>query len=125
MKRVLVGILVVMGLMGCLAQPVMATSDLNDNICDDFDGELGQVAGCGEDGRADQVANRVIEIVSGVLGVVAVGVMIYGGFVFLTSNGDASKVTKGKNVILYGLIGLIVALLAYAIVRFVGGVIGR
>ncbi len=62
---------------------------------------------------------NVINTVLGILGIIAVVVMILGGITFLTSQGDANKVQKGKNTILYGLVGLIVALLAFAIVNFV------
>ena len=63
----------------------------------------------------------IINVILSVLGIVAVIVIILGGFTYITSNGDAAKVTKGKNIILYGVIGLVVALLAFAIVNFVLG----
>ena len=63
--------------------------------------------------------NLIINVVLGVLGVVAVIVIIVGGFTYMTSNGDPAKTTKGRNIILYGIIGLVVALLAFAIVNFV------
>ena len=37
----------------------------------------------------------------------------------MTSQGDSAKVAKGKNTLIYGVVGLIVALLAFAIVNFV------
>lgn len=61
----------------------------------------------------------VINVVIGVIGFIAVVMMIMGGISFATSQGDSSKVAKARNTILYGVIGLIVALLAYAIVNFV------
>ena len=61
----------------------------------------------------------IINWVIGVLGIVAVVVMIMGGVTYMTSSGDAGKVKKAKDTILYGLIGLIVAALAFAIVNFV------
>ena len=41
------------------------------------------------------------------------------GVTYMTSSGDASKVKKAKDTILYGIIGLIVAALAFAVVNFV------
>ena len=61
----------------------------------------------------------IINAVIGVLGIVCVVVMIIGGVNYMTSSGDASKVKKAKDTILYGLIGLIVCVLAFAIVNFV------
>ena len=62
---------------------------------------------------------NVINVILGVLGVVAVIVIILGGFTFITSQGDAGKVMKGRNTILWGVVGLVVALLAFVIVNFV------
>ena len=45
--------------------------------------------------------------------------VIIGGIQYTTSGGDSAAVTKAKNTILYGIVGLVIALLAYAIVNFV------
>ena len=63
--------------------------------------------------------NIAINVVLGVLGLLAVIVIIYGGFMYTTSAGDASKIKKAKDTIMYGVVGLVIALLAYAIVNFV------
>ena len=49
--------------------------------------------------------------------------IVMGGISFATSQGDASKTTKARNTILYGVVGLVVALLAFAIVNFVLGAV--
>lgn len=61
----------------------------------------------------------ILNAIIGVLALVAVVVMIVGGISYMTSSGDAGKVKKAKDTILYGLIGLIVCVLAFAIVNFV------
>lgn len=63
--------------------------------------------------------NKIINVVLGVLGVVAVGVVIYGGFLFLTAQGDPGRIKKGKDSITWGIIGLIIALLSWSIINFV------
>lgn len=63
--------------------------------------------------------NKIINVVIGVLGVVAVAVVIYGGFLFLTAQGDPGKIRKGKDSITWGIIGLIIALLSWSIINFV------
>ncbi len=65
------------------------------------------------------VLQVVINVVLGVIAFVAVVMIIVGGIQYTTSAGDAGKVTKAKNTILYGVIGLVIALLAFAIVNFV------
>ena len=62
---------------------------------------------------------NIINGVIGVLGLVCVVVMIIGGVNYMTSSGDTGKVKKAKDTILYGLIGLIVCVLAFALVNFV------
>ena len=66
---------------------------------------------------------NVINVVLGILGVVAVVVIILGGFSFITSQGDAGKVMKGRNTIIWGVVGLIVSLSAFVIVNLVIGAI--
>src|SRR5690606_11396716 len=53
------------------------------------------------------------------LGAVAVIMIIIGGFRYVTSGGDSSSTTSAKNTIMYAVIGLVVAILAYAIVQFI------
>ena len=68
----------------------------------------------------------IISVILGVVGLIAVVVIILGGIQYMTSSGDAGKVKKAKDTIMYGVIGLVVALLAFAIVNFVlGDVFGQ
>lgn len=60
-----------------------------------------------------------INIAFALIGIVAVIVIILGGINYATSQGDASKITKGKKMLITGIVGLIIALLAFAIVNFV------
>lgn len=54
-----------------------------------------------------------------VLGAISVVMIVIGGIKYTTSNGDSSQVTSAKNTIMYAVIGLIVAIMAYSIVNFV------
>ena len=58
-----------------------------------------------------------------IIGAVAVVMLIYGGFRYVTSGGDASAVTSAKNTILYAIVGLIIAFLAFAAVNWILGAI--
>ncbi len=62
---------------------------------------------------------QIIQVVIGVLGIVTVAIIILGGIQYVTSVGDSQKVKKAKDTILYGVIGLVIAILAFAIVNFV------
>lgn len=54
-----------------------------------------------------------------IVGGLAVVMVIYGGFKYITSGGDAQAVASAKNTIIYAVIGIAVAVLAYAITKFV------
>ena len=76
----------------------------------------------GAQATGDTLPDRIIGIVNiviGVLGIVCVIVMIIGGINYMTSSGDSGKVKKAKDTILYGVIGLIICILAVAIINFV------
>jgi len=53
------------------------------------------------------------------IGAVSVLMLIYGGIRYTISGGDSNAVTGAKNTILYAIVGIVIALLAYAIVNFV------
>lgn len=65
------------------------------------------------------VVTTILNIIIGVLGIVCVVVIILGGVQYMTSTGEAAKVKKGKDTILYGVIGLVICALATVIVNFV------
>lgn len=72
--------------------------------------------------EAKQVSTRIetaINVVLSFVGVAATAVIILGGIQYITSQGDAAKAAKARNVILYGVVGLIICLLAFAIVNLV------
>ena len=81
-------------------------------------GQEVKTVGDGNNNLVDSVSD-IISVVIGILGLVCVVVMIIGGVNYMTSAGDAGKVKKGKDTILYGLIGLIVCVLAFALVNWV------
>ena len=55
----------------------------------------------------------------GIAALVAVGFIVYGGITFTMSKGDASKVNRARNMLLYSIVGLIVVVLAFTITTFV------
>lgn len=62
---------------------------------------------------------RIINTVLGLLGIIAVSLIVYAGFIIMTSGGDETKVAGGKKIIINAVIGLVVILSAFAIVKFV------
>lgn len=54
-----------------------------------------------------------------IIGAVAVIMIIVGGIRYVTSGGDANAATSARNTIMYAVVGLLIAAIAYAIVNFV------
>lgn len=67
----------------------------------------------------DNTVAQVLNILSVIIAVVAVVVIIINGLRFVTSGGDASKVSSAKNGILFAIVGLAVVAMAQFIVKFV------
>ena len=70
------------------------------------------------------IFSTIINILLFLIGAISVVMIVFAGFQYATSGGDAGKVTSAKNTILYAVIGIVVALLAYAIIRFVTNQLG-
>ena len=66
-----------------------------------------------------EIIQTIVRILLFLIGAVSVIMIIIGGFRYVISQGDSGAVTSAKNTILYAVIGLIVAIFAWAIVDFV------
>jgi len=63
----------------------------------------------------------VIRILLSFLGIIAIVIILYGGFVWLTSGGSEEKVGSAKKIISAGVVGLVIIFVAYALATFVIG----
>ncbi len=72
-------------------------------------------------GSADlkQTVVNIITFVLGLLGLIAVIMILYGGFIWLTAGGNEDKVDSAKKIISAAAVGLVVILISWAIVQFV------
>ena len=68
---------------------------------------------------ANTLIKNIVNTMLFLVGVLSVIMIIYGGIQYVISVGDSGKVAKAKNTIIYAIVGLIVAILSYAIVNFV------
>ena len=75
----------------------------------------------GSETKAEDVVKNIISILFWIIGILAVIVIIYAGITFITAAGNPSKVAQAKTMIIYAVIGLVVAILAYTIVNFIVG----
>ena len=68
---------------------------------------------------ANDLIGTLVNTLLFIVGTLSTVMIIVGGIFYATSNGDAGKVAKAKNTIMYSVVGLVVSLLAYAIVNWV------
>lgn len=67
----------------------------------------------------DVTINNIITAVLGLVGIIALGVILYGGFRWMTAAGNEEAVGEAKKIITAGVIGLIIVIVAWAVVSFV------
>ncbi|MBM3205164.1 hypothetical protein FJZ48_04300 [Candidatus Uhrbacteria bacterium] len=70
-------------------------------------------------GDVRQTASRIINVALGFLGIIAVVIVLLGGFKYMISGGNEEKTHEAKNLIVSGIIGLAIILSAWAITSFV------
>ena len=66
-----------------------------------------------------QTIGNIVKIFLGFLGILAVVLIIYAGFLWMTAGGDSAKVDKAKDYIKNAVIGIVIILAAYIITNFV------
>ncbi len=71
----------------------------------------------GDGGALTTIVNAMLFII----GFLSVIMLIFGGLRYIISGGNAAAVTTAKNTILYAIVGLVIAIFAYAVVNFVIG----
>lgn len=79
------------------------------------------------DGGGNQIWDAlkgIINLLITIAGIISVIMIIVGGIKYTTSGGDAKSITSGKDTLVYAVIGLVIAIMAFAIVNFVIGKIG-
>ncbi len=69
------------------------------------------------------IALAGVDIMLRIAAMVAVGYIIYAGFQYMTSNGEPERAKNAKNTIVNALVGLVIAIVASALVSFIGNTI--
>lgn len=72
-----------------------------------------------EQGDPRVIIGRVIQIILSMLGVIALGLIIYAGSIWMTSNGEEEKIRNAKNILKNAVIGLIIILSSWAITTYI------
>lgn len=129
MKRFFVVLALIGGLLTALPVPTTYAKDLIGDACNEAKGgnasdpTVSNTATCSPQSASTSdptaVAKTVVDVLLLILGMISVIMIVVGGFRYVVSSGDKAAVTSAKNTILYAVVGLVIALLAYAIVSFV------
>ena len=77
----------------------------------------------GKTASIDTIVGNVLLTGMSLIGVVFFVLMIYGGILWMTSNGDEKAVKKSQNLLIAGVIGMIIVFSAFAITSFVGNIL--
>jgi magnesium-transporting ATPase (P-type) len=114
-QYIISGVLAFVALFGLAAVPTASVLAVNpaDKVGD------GVTAAGGSGQQLEPQIQQVINVLLFIIGVISVIMIILGGIRYVLSNGDSAQITSAKNTVLYSVIGLVVALLGYAIVNFV------
>lgn len=75
---------------------------------------LGKPGGC-----IATFAGAAIKALAGLFGALFFGLILWGGFQYLLSQGDKAKVTKARETIVNAVVGLLIVVISYSIVNFV------
>jgi hypothetical protein len=123
-----VGLIVAVALMFVVAVPVFAQDaaqqQINAGLCTGSNLEFTEdtsTADCSTSDATERINNlihTIVNLLSAIVGIVAVIMIIFGGLRYITSGGNDTSVTSAKNTILYAIIGLIIVALAQVLVRF-------
>lgn len=79
----------------------------------------GDAASLFGDGGQGGIFRTITNVMLFIIGAISVIMLIIGGIRYVVSGGDSTKVQDAKNTILYAIVGVVVAILAYAVVNFV------
>ena len=117
-------ILLAFGLIFAFTTPIVVTSNILDNQAHaegaaDLIQKGADSTGQKDSRSAGDLAKDFVNIMLFAVGILAVIMLIWGGIRYVLSGGDSGAVSSAKKTILYAVVGLIVAILAYAIVNFV------
>ncbi len=104
-----------------ISTPVLAASGTQNQICQGIGVTGGSCSSGGGTSDINHLITNGLNIFSTIVGIVAVIMIIVGGFKYITSGGESNAVASAKHTLMYALVGLVIVALAQVIARFVLG----
>jgi heme/copper-type cytochrome/quinol oxidase subunit 2 len=136
MKKIVTIIASMVAMLGIALTPLVPTPAYATRDCDDLDGS--EQAGCaaciventtndwdsGECDRGDEsdlteIIRTVINVMLFIVGILSVVMIVFGGIRYASSAGNKNAVDSAKNTIIYSVVGLVVAIVAFALVQWI------
>lgn len=104
-----------------LTQPAPASAQYAGELCGGSQLKLssGSCSDGGPTNKLNDLVANLVNLLTIIIGIVAVIMIIIGGFKFITSNGDSNRIASARQTIIYAIVGLIIVALAQFIVRFI------
>ena len=84
----------------------------------------GTVSSASSGADLPSIASTVVNTMLFIVGILAVVMIIFSGIRYITAHGDKGQVESAKNTLIYSIVGLVIAIVAYAIVSWVTGLFG-
>ncbi len=124
-KRIISSSIVLLGLIVTpIAVPTVtyaAAIDAQQQVCEGSGGKWagGTCTGNSKQDNLTPIITTIVNVLIFIVATLAVIMIIVGALRYVTSAGNATSVKSAKDTILYSVVGLVIAILAYAIVNFV------
>ncbi len=124
MKHITTLFISIVSVFSLLFVPVIATTTVNavtpkEQICRGINNnDTGTCTTTGSNSLSGFIKN-IVNILLYIIGAIAVLMIIIGGLRYVISGGDSSQTKSAKDTVLYAVIGLVIAVMSYAIVNFV------
>lgn len=121
-RRLAVGALMVL-MIACvpLAGALLPSQDAYADAKLQVQSGLSKVSGASTGSDLPTIASKVVNVMLFIVGILAVIMIIFSGIRYITAHGDKGQVESAKNTLIYSIVGLVVAIIAYAIVSWVTG----
>lgn len=116
LRNALVALTLMLGVSGAVMVPTVSAVNVFEGCSADPENPVCKAES--EDEASSMVVN-VINILLYIIGIIAVVMIIIGGVRYTVSNGNSSQLKEAKDTIIYAVVGLVVAMVAYGIVNLV------
>ena len=111
-------------LFASVVSPLFVARNASANAVDQIKSRTSQVSDADSGADLPSIAKTVVNTMLFIVGILAVIMIIFSGIRYITAHGDKGQVESAKNTLIYSIVGLVIAIIAYALVTWVTGLFG-